>query len=171
MSSDNFTIVTDANEPFGSTTDHILVVLYIITHAYCMFGRMWAVLFLTIFLLAIFVFKLKLAFVTIVFISYLISDLLINQRLMRNSDYSTRKYGVMACTVIFSVTLIMMLTGAIEPYQGAIAFLALYVLQARYARTIPIAMQQQQLPAENSLLQNTPAVVNSVALPEKESLF
>ena len=74
----------------------------------------------------------ELIFVTIVFISFFASELLINQRVLRSSDASTRTYAIVALTLIFSVFLITLITGGVEPYIGAIVLLTFYILQARY---------------------------------------
>tara|TARA_B110000027_G_C16071733_1_gene279405 strand:- start:905 stop:1231 length:327 start_codon:yes stop_codon:yes gene_type:complete len=82
----------------------------------------------------------ELIFVSIIFISYFAADLLINQRVLRSSNTNTRNYAIIALTVVFSVFMVTLITGGIEPYQGAIAFLAFYILQARYrTSTLTIA--------------------------------
>tara|TARA_B110000285_G_C15103434_1_gene606449 strand:- start:651 stop:1094 length:444 start_codon:yes stop_codon:yes gene_type:complete len=118
--------------------DFLLVPLYILAHTYYLHSPYWMVFSAVIYIIGIIYFEL--IFVSIVFISYFASDLLINQRVLRSSDANTRNYAIIALTVVFSVFMITLVTGGIEPYQGAIAFLTFYILQARYrTSTLTIA--------------------------------
>ena len=110
--------------------DFIMVPLYILAHTYYLYGSNWMILSSIIYIIGVIYFDL--IFIAILFISYFASELLINQRVLRSSDATTRNYSIFALTVVFSVFLITLMTGAIEPYQGAIAILAFYILQARY---------------------------------------
>lgn len=113
-----------------SKLDVILVPLYVLAHTYFLYGPYWTVLSLIILIIGMVYFQL--IFVAIVFISYFASDLLINQRILRSSEQSIRVYATLGLTLVTTVFLIMLATGGIEPYQGVIAFLIFYVLQARY---------------------------------------
>lgn len=110
--------------------DFILVPVYILAHTYYLYGLYWMELSFVIYIIGIMYFEL--IFVAIVFISYFASELLINQRVLRSSNQSTRNYSTFALTVILCIFLITLITGGIEPYQGAIAFVLFYMLQARY---------------------------------------
>lgn len=129
--------------------DFLLVPLYILAHTYYLYSPYWMVVAAAIYIIGIIYFEL--IFVSIVFISYFASELLINQRVLRSSDANTRSYAVLALTVVFSVLMITLLTGGIEPYKGAIAFLAFYILQARYrTSTLTIAKLSEISEKKNS---------------------
>jgi len=118
--------------------DFLIVPSYILAHTYFLYSTYWMVFAAVVYLIGIIYFEL--AFVSILFISYFAAELLINQRVLRSSEASTRNYAIIALTVVFSVFMITLFTGGIEPYQGAIAFLAFYILQARYrTSTLTIA--------------------------------
>lgn len=136
-----------------SNIDMILVPAYVLFHSYVLYGQMWSALFFVAFLTATLVFKFKILFVAIVFASYFISDLVINERILRTAPKTTRNYATLALTIILTVFSIMLATGAIEPYQGAIAFFIFYVFQARY-RTSTLTMTQL---AENA---KSPQMIN-----------
>ena len=110
--------------------DFLLVPSYILAHTYCVYGAYWMALASVFLIVGIVYFDL--VFVAIVFMSFFASELLVNQRVLRSSDASTRTYAIITLSVVFSVFLISLITGEIEPYQGAFAFLAFYVLQARF---------------------------------------
>lgn len=118
--------------------DFMLVPLYILAHTYYLYSPYWMVFAAVIYVIGIIYFEL--IFVSIIFISYFAAELLINQRVLRSSNANTRNYAIIALTVVFSVFMVTLITGGIEPYQGAIAFLAFYILQARYrTSTLSIA--------------------------------
>lgn len=118
--------------------DFILVPLYISAHTYYLYNPYWMYFSLVVYIISIIYFELS--FVSIIFVSFFASELLINQRVLRSADPTTRNYATIALTVVFSVFLISLLTGGIEPYQGALVFLAFYILQARYrTSTLTIA--------------------------------
>jgi hypothetical protein len=110
--------------------DFILVPLFISAYTYHIYNPYWMYLSIVVYIIGIFYFEL--VFISILFVSYFASELLINQRVMRSANYNTRNYAIMALTVVFAVFFITLITGGIEPYHGAIAFLAFYILQARY---------------------------------------
>jgi hypothetical protein len=125
-------------EGVNENIDIVLVALYIITHTYFLYGTSSMVFAILIYVVANIYFEF--IFVSIVFCSYFASELLINQRVLRSSDVTTRNYATIGLTVVFSVFMITLITGVIEPYQGAIAFIAFYILQARYrTSTLTIA--------------------------------
>lgn len=129
--------------------DDLLVPLYILAHTYYLYNPYWMATAAAIYIIGIIYFEL--IFVSIVFFSYFASELLINQRVLRSSDANTRNYAILALTVVFSVFMITLLTGGIEPYQGAIAFLAFYILQARYrTSTLTIAKISEISEKKNS---------------------
>jgi hypothetical protein len=110
--------------------DFLLVPIYILAHTYFLFGLYWSVFFTAIFFIGLQYFELS--FMTILFFSYFISNLFIDQRILRSSSQNIKNYAETGLTVIISIFLIMLKTGDIEPYQGAIIFLIFYVIQARY---------------------------------------
>ena len=110
--------------------DFMLVPLYILAHTYYLYSPYWMFFAAVIYVIGIIYFEL--IFVSIIFISYFAAELLINQRVLRSSNANTRNYAIIALTVVFAVFMVTLITGGIEPYQGAIAFLAFYILQARY---------------------------------------
>lgn len=125
------------NQLYGNL-DFMLVPLYILAHTYYLYSTYWMVFAAVVYVIGIIYFEL--IFVSIIFISYFAADLLINQRVLRSSNTNTRNYAIIALTVVFSVFMVTLITGGIEPYQGAIAFLAFYILQARYrTSTLTIA--------------------------------
>ena len=117
--------------------DFILVPAYILAHTYFLYGIYWSALSAFIYIVGSLYFES--IFVTMMFISYFASDLLINQRILRSSDESTRGYATIALTIVILVFLVMTATGGIEPYQAAIVFLLFYMVQARY-RTSQLTM-------------------------------
>ena len=118
--------------------DFMLVPLYILAHTYYLYSPYWMFFAAVIYVIGIIYFEL--IFVSIIFISYFAAELLINQRVLRSSNANTRNYAIIALTVVFAVFMVTLITGGIEPYQGAIAFLAFYILQARYrTSTLTIA--------------------------------
>ena len=125
------------NQLYGNL-DFLLVPLYILAHTYYLYSPYWMVFAAVVYVIGIIYFELT--FVSIIFISYFAAELLINQRVLRSSNANTRNYAIIALTIVFSVFMITLITGGIEPYQGAIAFLAFYILQARYrTSTLTIA--------------------------------
>ena len=121
-----------------SNLDFVLVPLYILAHTYYLYSPYWMVVAAVVYVIGIIYFEL--IFVSIIFISYFAAELLINQRVLRSSNANTRNYAIIALTVVFSVFMVTLITGGIEPYQGAIAFLAFNILQARYrTSTLTIA--------------------------------
>lgn len=125
------------NQLYGNF-DFMLVPLYILAHTYYLYSPYWVVFAAVVYLIGIMYFEL--IFVSIIFISYFAAELLINQRVLRSSNANTRNYAIIALTVVFSVFMVTLITGGIEPYQGAIGFLAFYILQARYrTSTLTIA--------------------------------
>ena len=121
-----------------SNIDFVIVPLYILAHTYYLYNSYWMMFAAVTYIIGIIYFEL--IFVSIVFVSFFASELLINQRVLRSSDSNTRNYAILALTIIFSVFMITLFTGGIEPYQGAIAFLTFYILQARYrTSTLTIA--------------------------------
>uniref|UniRef100_A0A6C0J3L7 Uncharacterized protein n=1 Tax=viral metagenome TaxID=1070528 RepID=A0A6C0J3L7_9ZZZZ len=110
--------------------DFLIVPLYILAHTYYLYSPYWMIFAAVIYVIGIIYFEL--VFISTVFISFFSAELLINQRVLRSSDANTRNYAIIALTVVFSVFIITLLTGGIEPYQGAIALLAFYILQARF---------------------------------------
>ena len=118
--------------------DFLIVPLYILAHTYYLYSTYWMVFAAVLYVIGIIYFEL--VFVSILFVSYFAAELLINQRVLRSSNANTRNYAIIALTVVFSVFMVTLITGGIEPYQGAIAFLAFYILQARYrTSTLTIA--------------------------------
>lgn len=126
------------NQIYGNL-DFLLVPLYILAHTYYLYSPNWMIFAAVVYLIGIMYFKL--IFVSIIFISYFASELLINQRVLRSSNANTKNYAIITLTVVFSIFMITLFTGGIEPYQGAIAFLAFYILQARY-RTSTLTFAQ-----------------------------
>ena len=118
--------------------DFMLVPLYILAHTYYLYSPYSMVFAAVVYVIGIIYFELT--FVSILFISYFAAELLINQRVLRSSNANTRNYAIIALTVVFSVFMVTLITGGIEPYQGTLAFLAFYILQARYrTSTLTIA--------------------------------
>lgn len=118
--------------------DFLLAPLYIIAHTYYLYNIYWMWFAIVIYIIGIMYFEL--IFVSIVFISYFASDLIISQRILRSSNATTKQYTTLALTVVFSIFIITTITGGIEPYQAVIAILAFYILQARYrASTLTIS--------------------------------
>lgn len=120
-------------EPFNQlyqNIDFLLVPIYILAHTYFIYGRYFSLLSAVIYIISIMYFKL--IFVAIVFVSYFVSELIVNKRVLRSSNASKRSYATFALTIIISIVMIMLATGGIEPYQGALIFLVFYIIQARY---------------------------------------
>ena len=95
----------------------------------------------------------KVPLVSIVFMSFFASELLINQRILVSSSQSTRTYAIIGLTIITSIFLILLVTGTVEPYQGGLVFLAFYILQARY-RTSTISLTSIQEDKNRRILPN-----------------
>ena len=118
--------------------DYILVPIYILAHTYFLYGPYWSAFASVIYVIGLIYFEL--IFVALLFASFFLSELLINQRIMRTASANIRNYTTVALTLIILIFLITLVTGAIEPYQGAIIFLVFYILQARYrTSTLTIA--------------------------------
>lgn len=118
--------------------DFILAPLYILAHTYYLYNKYWMMFAAVIYTIGLIYFEL--IFVAIVFISFFLSDLLINHRVLRSSDANTRKYATLALTIVLCVFNITLITGGIEPYQGALVMIVFYLLQARYrTSTLTIA--------------------------------
>lgn len=124
--------------------DIIMIPTYVVTHAWVLYGKMWALFSFVLFGILYFGGYFELSFVTILFVSFFAADLLISQRIMRTADSRTQIYATLALTFIFIVFCIMLITGSIEPYQGALAFLVFYIVQARY-RTSTLTMSNTQM--------------------------
>jgi|SaaInlV_125m_DNA_1040241.scaffolds.fasta_scaffold14004_4 hypothetical protein len=145
---------TGNTQVFGENVnmfDLVIIPLYILTHTWVLYGRMWALFSSVLFGILYIGGYFELSFITIVFVSFFVADLLITQRILRTADSRTQTYATLALTFVFIVFFIMLLTGGIEPYQGALASLVLYIAQANY-RTSSLTMSSAQ--SEGSVNKN-----------------
>lgn len=124
--------------------DLVIIPTYVVTHTWVLYGRLWALFSSVMFSILYFGGYFELSFITILFVSFFAADLLISQRIMRTADSRTQTYATLALSFIFVVFSIMLLTGGIEPYQGALAILVFYVVQARY-RTSTLTMSNARI--------------------------
>lgn len=142
--------------PDFSFLDKLFAGLYILAHTYTMYGPKWMFFFLAAYVgmliyLAKNNFVAGFAFVTMLFASYFASELIVNQRVLTSAGKSTRTYATLALTVVAFVFLTMLMTGDIEPYQGAIVFVIFYIIQARYrTSTLTMTRVTEQTNAKNN---------------------
>ena len=119
---------------FEETTDKILLPLYILIYSYARWESI-SVCILMCSVLGIIWSNFNIVFAGIALQSFFSADTLVYKRLLRSATESTRFWIRLALTIPIVVFAILLKTGGIEPYQGAIIVCIVYVLQARYRTT------------------------------------
>jgi len=119
---------------FIETTDIVLLPLYTLLFSYARWGSILICLLMCS-ILGIIWRNFSLVFAGIVLQSFFLADTLVYKRVLRSAPESTQFWMRLALTIPIVVFAIVLKTGGIEPYQGAIIVCIVYVLQARYRTT------------------------------------
>jgi len=141
-------VVSTALDIYG-VVDVILVPIVAIVYALTVFGVPMALLSAVAFVILINFFSL--IFVSVLFLSIFVADLIVSKRVLRTADASTRMYVTLALTVILCVFFITVITGGLEPWQAFLIALVFHIFQARY-RTSSLTMAQKTEIAEKRSL-------------------
>lgn len=123
-------------DSFIETTyiEKVILPLYTFLFSYARWGSI-PVCLLMFSILGIIWSSFSLVFAGIVLQSFFLADTLVYKRVLRSAPESTQFWMRLALTIPIILFSIVLITGGIEPYQGAIIVCIVYVLQARYRTT------------------------------------